>query len=112
MKDIKRNPQKNDLSEQRFKQLETQGIWSLSVLIFPSELLPFYNSMHLYKVDVQTFFYFIWSKLYFRKYSFLKFRGFLIIKTTFSYFPGVFENPAPAIKTSVKQDINEKTTKK
>jgi len=23
-------------------------------------------------------------------------RGFLIMKTTFSYFPGMFENPAPA----------------
>ena len=36
------------------------------------------------------------------------FRGFLIIKTTFSYFPGMFENPAPAIKTSCKQNINFK----
>ena len=31
---------------------------------------------------------------YFWKHLFL-FRGFLIKKTTFSYFPGMFENPAP-----------------
>ena len=32
---------------------------------------------------------------YFWKHLFL-FRGFLIMKTTFSYFPGIFKNPAPA----------------
>ena len=55
----KAKSQKNDLSEQRFKQLETQGICSLSILVFPSELLPFYNSMHSYKVDVHNVLYFI-----------------------------------------------------
>ena len=30
------------------------------------------------------------------------FRGFLIIKMTFSYFPGIFKNHAPAVKTSCK----------
>ena len=32
----------------------------------------------------------------------------LIIKTTFSYFPGIFENPAPVVKTSYKRNINLK----
>jgi len=39
--------------------------------------------------------YFSWSQSYFWKHLFL-FRGFLLMKTTFSYFPGMFENPAPA----------------
>ena len=47
--------------------------------------------------------YFLWSKSYFWKHSFL-FRGFLILKTTFSYFPGMFENPAPGKYYSKKQN--------
>ena len=30
-------------------------------------------------------------------------RGFLIMRTTFLYFPGMFENPALAVKTSCKR---------
>ena len=30
------------------------------------------------------------------------------MKTTFSYFPGMFENPAPAAKTSCKRNIDKK----
>ena len=41
------------------------------------------------------------------KHLFL-FRGFLIIKTTFSYFPGMFVNSAPAVKTSCKLNIIKK----
>jgi len=40
--------------------------------------------------------HFWWSESYLWKHLFL-FRGFLIMKTTFSYFPGMFENPAPAV---------------
>ena len=39
-------------------------------------------SMHSHTVDIS--------------YNFVLFRGFWIMKTTFSYFPGMFENPAPA----------------
>ena len=39
-------------------------------------------------------------------------RGFDETKTTFSYFPGLFENPAPAVKTSFQQNINYKQNKK
>ena len=28
--------------------------------------------------------------------TFFLFRGFLVMKTTFTYFPGMFQNPAPA----------------
>ena len=38
--------------------------------------------------------YFSWSECYFWKHLFL-FRRFLTMKTTFSYFPGMFENPEP-----------------
>ena len=48
--------------------------------------------------------YFSWSEIYFWKHLFL-FRGFLIMKTTFSYFPGMFENPEPTVKTSWKLNI-------
>ena len=40
-------------------------------------------------------FYLSWSESYFSKHLFL-FRGVFIMKTTFSYFPGMFKNPAPA----------------
>ena len=30
------------------------------------------------------------------------------MKGTFSYFPGMFENPAPAVKKSYKQNIIKK----
>ena len=33
------------------------------------------------------------------------------MKTTFSYFPGMFENPVPAVKISFKLDINYKFQK-
>ena len=33
-------------------------------------------------------------------------RGFLKMKTTFSYFQRMFENPVPAVKTSCKRNIN------
>ena len=48
--------------------------------------------------------YFSWSESYFWKHLFL-FRGFLIMKTTFSYFQWMFENPAPAkiiLKNKIK----------
>jgi len=35
-------------------------------------------------------------------------REFLSMKTTFSYFPRMFENPAPAVKTSCERNINFK----
>ena len=35
-------------------------------------------------------------------------REFLKMKTTFSYFQRMFENPAPAVKTSCKRNINLK----
>jgi len=35
------------------------------------------------------------------------FRGFFIL-TTFFIFPGIFENPASAVKTSCKRNINLK----
>ena len=38
---------------------------------------------------------FLWSESYFWKHLFL-FWGFLIMKTKFSYFPGMFKNPTPA----------------
>ena len=31
------------------------------------------------------------------------------MKTTFSYFPGMFGNPAPAVKTSCKLNVVLKT---
>jgi len=44
------------------------------------------------------------SERYLWKFVFL-FRGFLIIQTTFSYFPWTFENPATDLKTSWKRNI-------
>ena len=44
----------------------------------------------------------IWEFLL--KFFFL-FRRFLIMKTTFSYFPRMFENPAPAVKTNCKLKV-------
>ncbi len=38
-------------------------------------------------------------------------REFLSMKTTFSYFPRMFENPAPAVKTSCERNINFKKIK-
>ena len=31
------------------------------------------------------------------------------MKTTFSYFPGMFENPAPAVKTSFERNVDQKS---
>ena len=36
------------------------------------------------------------------------FREFLTMKTKFSYFPGMLENPAAVVKTSCKQNIQKK----
>ena len=47
------------------------------------------------KLILHNILYFSWSESYFWKHLFL-FRGFLIMKTTFLYFPGMFENIAPA----------------
>ena len=47
-------------------------------------------------------FFLIWEFLL--KFFFL-FRRFLIMKTTFSYFPRMFENPAPAVKTNCKLKV-------
>ena len=54
------------------------------------------------------FLYFMIRGLFLKtwKYSFL-FPGFLIMKTTFSYFPVMFENPVPAVKSSCKRNIND-----
>ena len=48
---------------------------------------------------------FLWSDSYFLKHLFL-FRGFLIMKTKFSYCPGMFEIPAPAKYYLKKQNQN------
>ena len=60
-------------------------------------------STHSYIVDICKIFL-IWSESYFWKHLFL-FRVFLIMKTTFQFFSGIFENPAPAAKTSCKLNI-------
>ena len=57
-------------------------------------------SAHSYKVDISIMiliFYDLRVTLE-NIYS----RGNLILKTTFSYFPGMLENPAPAVKSSLK----------
>ena len=41
-------------------------------------------------------FVYLWSESYFWKYVFLS-RGFLKMKTTFLYYPRIFENPAPIL---------------
>ena len=53
---------------------------------------------------------FLFSYDYFSKCSFL-FPGFLILKTTFSYFLGKSENPVPAMKASCKGNNNLKAKK-
>ena len=57
--------------------------------------------------NIEISFYFLWSESYFWKHLFL-FWEFLIIKTTFSYFPGIFKNLAPVLKTSCNRNINLK----
>ena len=55
--------------------------------------------------------YFLWPESYFWKHSFL-FEDFSIMKTTFSYVPGMFEHPATFVKTSCKRNVNFKTKSK
>ena len=48
---------------------------------------------------------------YLWKHLFL-FKEFLVIKTTFSYFTGMFENPVAAMKTSCNPNLNLKNNQK
>ena len=60
-----------------------------------------YRSLNIFPSDFILYV----SRVTFEKNSF-RFRGFLIIKTTFSYLSGMFETLAPAVKTSCKRNMN------
>jgi len=61
-----------------------------------------FRRIRIWLIFHNIFFYFFLIRLW--KHLFL-FQGFLIMKTTFSYFPGMFKNPAPA-ECYLKKIIN------
>ena len=100
---LRRKLLKTNYGKERSVHIQIQ-----KVAIFESDRLKI-NFIHISQSSI--FFdafvyswYFIIFYIYLWKHSFL-FRRFLIMKTTFSYFPGMFENPAPAkywLKTKLK----------
>ena len=52
--------------------------------------------LQLIILKIHNIFVYLWSESYFWKYVFLS-RGFLKMKTTFLYYPRIFENPAPIL---------------
>ena len=85
--------------------------YNITIHILQPTIIEFNSRAFVYSWYLIIFLYFLWSDCYFLKYSFLKFGRFLIMKTIFSYFPGMFENPAPAVKTGCKRNINLKKYK-
>ena len=52
--------------------------------------------LQLIILKFHNIFVYLWTESYFWKYVFLS-RGFLKMKTTFLYYPRIFENPAPIL---------------
>ena len=74
--------------------------------LIPNKAFRYYNLLSLIffrRIPIKLIFhnnvFMIWEILW--KHSFL-FQGFLIMKTTYSHFPGTFDNPAQSLKTSCK----------
>ena len=101
---LRRKLLKTNYGKERSVHIQIQ-----KVAIFESDRLKI-NFIHISQSSI--FFdafvysrYFIIFYIYLWKHSFL-FRRCLIMKTTFSYSLWMVDNPAPAVKTSCKRNIN------